>query len=86
MNEKISESRKKLVVPPINLGGKVKKIPVSDILPGHVTTVNFLEAVVVFVDVLGFSHKTDSDEIEGTLVDFSAPLAIASTKVSECAF
>jgi hypothetical protein len=85
---------RKLGIPPLKIPGKVTKIPVSKIKMGYKKTINMPKAVVAYFDVLGFSRKKSAKDIELTLQDFSAPLAIASTMYphirfnvfSDCAF
>ena len=75
---------------------EIKKIKFSEIKtevknPG---SFNYHEAIVAYLDILGFSGKKDLEDIERTLFDFSSPLAIASKKIpdikfyifSDCAF
>lgn len=87
---------KRLPIRPMKIHGKIKKIPISKLTPGTYKekSIEISKAVVAYFDVLGFSNKKDAEEIEMTLLDFSAPLAISSTKFknvrfnifSDCAF
>lgn len=78
----MKKSLKKLKLPikPFKLKGKIIKIPISKIKSGKKPTIEIKKAIVVYVDVLGFSKKTNVKDIENTLLDFAGSLAtIADT-------
>jgi len=87
-------SKKKLPIPPWEIGGKIEMVKLSDLKPGHKVIINFPEAIVAYLDVLGVSKKQRSKDIRLTLLDFSSPLALAASKFkkvrfnvfSDCAF
>lgn|SRR4030042_2145269 len=84
----------KLPIPPMVLGGEVKEINIKDIKSGILPGISYKRAVVSYCDILGFANKKNNEDIEVTLLDFSAPLAIASghypnvrfNVFSDCAF
>ena len=88
------EGNKKLGVEPFEIQGEIKYIPLSDIKDGYEKLLDMPEAIVAYFDVLGFSTKTDPEDIRLALLDFSAPLAIAAKQFntvrfsvfSDCAF
>jgi hypothetical protein len=90
------QNKKKLPIKPMEIPGKIKKVPISKLKSGIIPEKSFKidNAVVAFVDVLGFSNKKDSKDVEMTLFDFSAPLALSSRQYpkvrfnvfSDCAF
>jgi len=92
---KRSKHTGKLPIPPIVIRGKTRNIHVSQIVSGkiHEKSLSFPEAIVAYIDILGFSRKKD-DDMEISLMDFSGPLTLAadcSPKVrfnvfSDCAF
>jgi hypothetical protein len=85
---------KKLAIEPFEIQGEIKYIPASELEEGYEKLLDISEAIVAYLDVLGFSTKTDPEDIRLTLLDFSAPLAIAAKQFntvrfsvfSDCAF
>jgi len=69
-----------LPIPPVKFEGKIVKVPISEIKSGKKPKVEIKKAIVAFVDVLGFSNKTDVKDIELTLLDFSGSLTMTSKK------
>jgi len=70
----------KFPIAPMHLDGEIKLVPIKNIQSGinEEKSIKIPEAVVAYLDVLGFSNKTDQDEIDATLVDFPGPLILAS--------
>ena len=68
----------KLPIKAIELGGEIKTGKISEIKSGKRPTVVIKNAIVVYVDILGFSKKTKVKDIENTLLDFGGSLSIAS--------
>lgn len=92
--DKRDKKSKKLPITPMKISGKIKKIPISQILPGPEESLSISKAVVAYLDILGFSEKIDDKDIEMSLLDFSAPLVLAANRYpqirfnvfSDCAF
>lgn len=84
----------KLGIAAMKIPGNVTNIPISDIKPSLISEVDIPDAVVAYLDILGFSNKSGDTDITTSLADFSGPLAIAATKhdqvyfnvFSDCAF
>jgi len=76
------DSKPNLVLPiePMKLGGKIETVPINKIRSGKKPTVEIKNAIVAFVDILGFSEKTNDSDIDNTLLDFSGSLTITSIK------
>jgi hypothetical protein len=95
-NLRKGQKKRKLSIPPIEIPGKIAKVPVSaiNVIGGKVLGRSYSEAVVAYLDILGFSEKRDDEDIESCLRDFSGALIIAANycpKVrvnmfSDCAF
>lgn len=79
---------KKLPIPPMKISGKIKKIPISKLTPGTIPekSIEISEAVVAYLDVLGFSEKKDDEDIKLTLSDFSGPIALSANHYPEVRF
>ena len=50
-------AKRQLPISPMKISGKITSIPVSKIKLGHKTIVNWQDAIVAFLDILGFSRK-----------------------------
>ena len=94
MGKLTDKKNNKLPIEPLKIPGEVNVVPISDLKPGYEKLIDFSEAVVGYFDVLGFSAKKDPEDIRLTLLDFSAPLALAAEQFltvrinvfSDCAF
>ena len=86
--DKHDKNMKKFPIRPMKIPGKIKKIPISKIMPGTIPekSIEISEAVVAYLDVLGFSEKKDDEDIEFTLFDFSGPIALSATHYPEVRF
>jgi len=86
--DKHYKNLKKLPIRPMKILGKIKKIPTSKIMPGTISkkTIEIPEAVVAYLDVLGFSEKKNDEDIESTLFDFSGPIALSAIHYPEVRF
>jgi len=86
--DKHYKNLKKLPIRPMKILGKIKKIPISKIMPGTIPekTIEIPEAVVAYLDVLGFSEKKNDKDIELTLLDFSGPIALSAIHYPEVRF
>lgn len=90
------DKNKKLTIPPMKIPGKIKKVPISKIVSGKISekSISIPEAVVAYLDILGFSEKKDDEDIERSLLDFSGPLVLVANQYpkiqvnmfSDCAF
>jgi hypothetical protein len=97
MEEKESTTAIKLPICPKILNGRIiRNIPISEIKPGKIEgkSIEISQAVVAYLDVLGFSDKINDSDIEACILDFAGVLIVASNlypKVhfnvfSDCAF
>ena len=87
---------KKLPIRPFKIPGEIVKVPISKIKSGknQEKSISISEAIVVYIDILGFSEKKDEEDIEMCLLDFSGPLILAARHFpqirfnvfSDCAF
>jgi hypothetical protein len=87
---------KKLPIRPFKIPGKIVKVPLSKIKSGknQEKSISISDAIVVYIDILGFSEKKDGEDIEMCLLDFSGPLTLAAhhfpqvrfNVFSDCAF
>lgn len=97
--EKISsnyDQKRRLAISPLEIPGETKVIPVDQIEPGikREESISISEAIVAFLDIMGFSKKTDDKDIEACLLDFSGSLIIRAkysphvrfNVFSDCAF
>jgi hypothetical protein len=88
----------KLPIPPMKPHFKSKRenVPISRIRSGKHPEDSFeiTNAVVAYIDILGFSEKTDEKEIEASLLDFYGSLMLSARQnphvrfniFSDCAF
>jgi hypothetical protein len=80
------KKKRELTIEPFEVQGETKYIPVSEIKPGYEKLLEISEAIVAYFDVLGFSTKTDPEDVRLTLLDFSGPLALAAERFSAVRF
>ncbi|MCK9565975.1 MAG: hypothetical protein M0Q43_07995 [Methanothrix sp.] len=57
---------------------KPEMIPISEIKLGIKVDFEVSDAVVVYLDILGFSEKKNDEKIEACLADFSAALILSA--------
>ncbi len=77
----------KLPIRPMQIKGEIKMVPVAELKSGKMdTSIEISDAVVAFLDILGFSERKDDTDIENCLLDFSGPLILASRKYSDVRF
>jgi len=86
--------KKDLPISPMKLKGEIANVPISAIKVSLEKSIEFNDAVVAYLDILGFSKKKDDEDIKLCLLDFSGPLIVASREFnsvrfnifSDCAF
>lgn len=86
----------KLPISPMANSGAVQYIPLSKITTGEIRKKSFSisNAVVAYLDILGFSQKKNQRDIKHCLLDFAGPLTVTldknpnlrGTVFSDCAF
>ncbi len=77
--EKTFKKELNLPIKPMKLkSSKTGKIALSELKSGKIPTTEINDAIVAYVDVLGFSEKTNEIDIDNTLLDFSGALILAS--------
>lgn len=95
-NHKQKFDRLKLKIPPLEIPGKIVEIPISKIKSNKDLEKSFSiqKGIVAYIDVMGFSDKSDDEDIETCLLDFSGTLIEVSSHLpkvrfnvfSDCAF
>jgi hypothetical protein len=84
-----------LPIRPMKLKGKIiRNVPISKLKPGNMREIDIPNAIVSYIDILGFSEKKEDEDIKYCLLDFSGPLILASREYtnvrfnifSDCAF
>ena len=90
MVEKVTALIKKLPIRPKELPTKniIHNVPISQIKSGKIDdqSIEIREAVVAYLDILGFSLKRDEKDIEASILDFSGHLIITSKLYSDVRF
>ena len=89
--DKKNESEKdkeKLPIQPVKIKGKIRKVPISKIKSGknQDKSISISDAIVAYIDILGFSEKKDETDIEMCLLDFSGPLTLAASHFPKVRF
>lgn len=86
--DKHDKNIRKLPIPPMKIPGKIVKVPISEIKLSNNEdkSIEISNAVVVYLDVLGFSKKKDEEDIKLTLLDFLGPLALSAVNYPEIRF
>ena len=84
----MTSNYKKLPIRPFKIPGKIIKVPISEIKSGknQEKSISISDAIVVYVDILGFSEKKDDEDIEMCLLDFSGPLTLAARHFPQAQF
>jgi len=76
-----------LPIRPMKLKGTlIKNFPIEKLKSGKIEETNIPNAVVIFVDILGFSERRNDEDIENCLLDFSGPLILASREYPKVRF
>jgi hypothetical protein len=63
-----------------------KTIPISKLKSGIRKIAEIDNAIVAFIDILGFSNKTEDKDIENTLLDFSGSLTLTARRYPNLRF
>ena len=85
--DKHNEDPRKLPIRPLKIQGKIKKVPVSKIvwkIPEK--SIEIPEAVVAYLDILGFARKKNAEDMESAISDFGGALALAASRTPEVRF
>ena len=93
---KSEKYKNKLPIKPFENQGEIKKIPISKIksVKNQEKPISISNAIVAYIDILGFSEKKDEEDIEICLLDFSGTLTTVASNFpeirinvfSDCAF
>lgn len=83
-----SKNVRKLRIPPITIPGEIRKVSFSEVKSPKIEeeSISIPEAIVAYLDILGFSGKKDDEDIEDTLLDFSGPFVAAARFFREVRF
>lgn len=79
-------NKPELPIKAMKIKGAIKEIPVSEIKSGKKPTISINNAIVAYVDILGFSKKNKVEDIESTLLDFSGSLTLAARRFPKIRF
>lgn len=83
-----NNNKEKLPIRPMEIPMEIKKVPISKINTGKIPekSIEISEAVVAYLDILGFAEKKNDEDIEMTLLDFSGPLTLSANHYPEVRF
>ena len=81
------ENPKRLPIRPLKIPGKIKKVPVSKLIwKISEKSIEIPEAVVAYLDILGFAKKKNAEDMDSSLSDFTGPLVLAARRNPEVRF
>jgi hypothetical protein len=75
-------------IEPKKINGIIEMVPISELKSGKIEEKSFKisQAIVAYLDILGFSNKKDEIDIENCLMDYTGVMSIASHYYSKIRF